>query len=156
MLSAMSERLQRAYPEIFMACHRRHVRDDESGNLITPHQASVLDHLDTNSALSVGELAGHLGVTAATMSITLKRLIKGGYVERAPDVNDARKVLLLLTQRGKRLREQNSVLEPDLVLHLLRRVPAAKREEAIQGLELLSRAAQLVLKERSHRRSRAK
>jgi hypothetical protein len=30
-----------AYPAIFLACHRQHVRDDETGKTITEHQRAA-------------------------------------------------------------------------------------------------------------------
>jgi MarR family transcriptional regulator, organic hydroperoxide resistance regulator len=146
MLAVMRERLEAAYPRVFMACHRRHVTDDESGNRITAHQASILDHLGSSSALTVGRLAGHLGVTPSTMSLTVQRLVANGYIARCCDAKDSRKVLLRLTARGKRVREQNSVLDPELVVELLANVPPQRREAALEGLELLATAAEALLK----------
>ena len=34
------------YPQIYFACHRRHVRDSATRELLSAHQASILDHLD--------------------------------------------------------------------------------------------------------------
>jgi integrase len=34
-------RLWDAYPAIFLACHRQHVREDEAGKAITEHQAGL-------------------------------------------------------------------------------------------------------------------
>jgi hypothetical protein len=53
-----------AYPAIYLACHRRHIRDDESGAVVTAHQASVLDHLDIRKPTTLSRLAEHLGIGA--------------------------------------------------------------------------------------------
>jgi hypothetical protein len=45
MVDSRIRRLLDAYPAIFLACHRQHVREDETGKAITERQASVLDHL---------------------------------------------------------------------------------------------------------------
>ena len=55
-------RLFDAYPAIYLACHRRHVRDDETGALVTAHQAGILDHLDVKKPLTLSNLAEHLGI----------------------------------------------------------------------------------------------
>src|SRR5437899_2537531 len=74
------QRLLDAYPAIFLACHRIHVRDDETGKLITEHQASVLDHLHATHPTPLSRLAEHLGVGRSTMSIMVARLVRGGYI----------------------------------------------------------------------------
>src|SRR6187549_1122094 len=80
------------YPRIYFACHTRHVRDAESQRLLSRHQASILDHLDEVDPTTVNDLARHMGVTAATMSIALDRLERKGYIARARDAADRRRV----------------------------------------------------------------
>jgi DNA-binding MarR family transcriptional regulator len=57
------------YPRIYFACHTRHVRDPQSQRLLSRHQASILDHLDELEPTTVIDLARHMGVTPATMSL---------------------------------------------------------------------------------------
>jgi hypothetical protein len=44
----------RCYPQIYFACHKRHVRDQATQTVISAHQASILDHLDDLDALELG------------------------------------------------------------------------------------------------------
>src|ERR1051325_5921024 len=67
------------YPQIYFACHRRHVRDERTGEVMSQHQASVLDHLDDVEGTALFDLARHMGVTASTMSLTVDRLEAGGW-----------------------------------------------------------------------------
>ncbi len=129
------------YPRIFFACHTRHVRDDQSGKVISAHQASVLDHLDEIEPTALSDLARHMGVTASTMCITVDRLARDGYVTRGRDPNDGRRVALRLTTAGARVRDQKTVLEPERVKGMLARLDASDRRDALRGLELLARAA---------------
>jgi DNA-binding MarR family transcriptional regulator len=131
----------RCYPAIYFACHRRHVRDEKSGNVLSAHQASVLDHLDDVSGTSLLRLAQHMGVTASTMSLTIDRLERGGYVTRERSVADKRRVDLLLTSAGVAIKRQQKVLEPELVGAMLDRLKGADRQNALAGLELLAAAA---------------
>jgi MarR family len=83
MLGPGIRRLLDAYPAIFLACHRqhvRHVREDEAGKSITEHQAGVLDHLHSTRATTLSKLAEHMGVGRSTMSITVKRLVRAGHI----------------------------------------------------------------------------
>ncbi|HTA75153.1 MAG TPA: MarR family transcriptional regulator [Gemmatimonadaceae bacterium] len=133
-----------AYPRIWFACHRRHVRDPESGTLLSAHQASILDHLDTVEATSLTALARHLGVTPGTMSVAVDRLQKHGYVDRTWDHRDRRRVQLRLTEAGARVRSANSALDPALVEALLARLTAEEQRAAISGLTILARSADSV------------
>src|SRR5215213_1563264 len=99
------------YPKIYLACHTRHVNDTAKGVKLTAHQASVLDHLDGQDSITMQELALHLGVTPSTMSITIDRLARLGYVKREKDKRDSRRVNLFLTAHGSKIKQSKSVLD---------------------------------------------
>ena len=135
------------YPKIFFACHTRHVRDAKSRRIVSAHQASILDHLDEQEALPLMDLAQHMGVTPSTMSISIERLVRQGYVLRSRDPHDARRVSLTLSARGARLRESKSVLDAVRVRGMLARLSPDEREKAISGLALLGKASQKFMEE---------
>jgi DNA-binding MarR family transcriptional regulator len=139
--------VMRLYPRIFFACHTRHVRDPQSQRLLSRHQASVLDHLDEVDPMTLNDLARHMGVTPGTMSLTIDRLERKGYVVRLRDVSDRRRVHLRLTSAGVRVRDASSVLDPPRVEALVARLPDHDREAAIHGLALLARAAEGLMAE---------
>lgn len=129
------------YPRIYYACHARHRRDPESAQVLSERQASILDHLDETGAVSLKELAGHLGVTASTMSISVDRLVAGGWIRRERDPADGRRISLRLTTTGARMKAARTVLEPRRVRAVLDRLTPAERADALRGLALLARAA---------------
>ena len=85
------------YPRIFFACHARHVRDPKTRRLLSAHQASILDHLDETQATTLMGLAKHMGVTPSTMSLTIERLVRRGYVLRNRHSGDRRRLELRLS-----------------------------------------------------------
>ncbi len=129
------------YPRIFFACHSRHVRDPGTRRVLSAHQASILDHLDEVEPTNLRDLARHMGVTDSTMSIAVERLARRGYVIRGRDPEDGRRVHLTLSAAGVRVRDAQSVLDPQRVRRMLARLSPAERSEALQGLALLARAA---------------
>ena len=144
-MSDLSEAVRQVlalYPRIYFACHTRHVRDPETRRLLSRHQASILDHLDEIDPTTVNDLARHMGVTPATMSLAVDRLERKGYVARARDGRDRRRVHVRLTTAGVRIRDSASVLDPPRVEALLARLSATERHEALRGLTLLASAAQ--------------
>jgi DNA-binding MarR family transcriptional regulator len=133
-------RVFRDYPRIYFACHRKHVRDPKTGAQVSAHQVGILDHLDADAPTTLSDLAAHMGVTPATMSIAVGRLVDQGYVTRVLDPVDRRKAQLRLTDAGARVCAANSVLEPGLVEEMLDQLSARDRNAALHGLELLAKA----------------
>jgi DNA-binding MarR family transcriptional regulator len=152
MLESNARRLMAAYPTIFIACHRDHTRTDEAGNPLTENQASVLDHLDATRPTTLTKLAEHMGVGRSTMSTTVARLVRGGYIARRPDRQDRRMAGLTLTPAGKRIQEQNTVLNPALVRQMLKTMEPEEADRALAGLERLAQAATILLRRRKRER----
>lgn len=144
------------YPQIYFACHTRHVRDDATGTTLSKHQADILNHLDEVEPTSLTELAEHMGVTPSTMSLATKRLIRQGFVTRERDARDRRVIRLRLSPAGARVKERQSVLDPDRVAAVLDRLTEEDRAAALHGLRLLARASGEAMTEyaRSRRRDR--
>ena len=112
----------------------------------------MLDHLDEMEPTGLLALAAHMGVTASTMSLTVDRLARGGYVVRSRDPKDGRRVNLLLTRAGVRIKSEKSVLDPERVRFVLDQLTREERERAIQGLALLARASTEAMQK--HQRAR--
>src|ERR1700678_2406958 len=136
------DKLISGYGRIFFACHRRHVRDPKTRKVLSAHQAGILDHLDEIDGISLFALANHLGVTASTMSLSVQRLIDVGDLRRDPDPDDARRVQIRLTRSGVRIKQQQSVLDPQLVEAMLQRLSPVDRAAALRGLALFAHAAE--------------
>jgi len=152
MLENKVRRLMAAYPTIYLACHRDHLRADEAGNPLTENQASVLDHLHATRPTTLSKLAEHMGVGRSTMSTTVARLVKAGYVSRVADRQDRRAVGLALTPAGKRIQDQNTVLNPALVRQMFKLMGPEEADRALEGIERLAQAAAILLKRRKRER----
>lgn len=156
MLRDAARQLMELYPRIYYACHTRHVRDPKTQRLLSAHQASILDHLDEREPLTLRDLAQHMGVTASTMSLHVERLVRRGYVSRLRAAEDGRRLRLLLTPTGARVREAKSVLDPSRVCALLDRLTPEEREAGIHGLALLARAGSEQMAEQSQRKKKGR
>jgi MarR family transcriptional regulator, organic hydroperoxide resistance regulator len=148
MLDSRVRRLLDAYPAIFLACHRQHMRGDDEGNTLSENQASVLQHLDEKRPATLSKLAEHMGVSRSTMSITISRLVRDGYIRRVRSRDDTRCIALTLTPSGARVKRESSVLHPDLVREMFRTMRPDELETALQGIECLAKHAAILLRRR--------
>ena len=133
--------VQRLYPQIYLACHRNHVRAVSTRFRISSQDASILVHLDAESAASPQQLAKHLGVSPSTLSAAISRLRKLGYLDVRTAERDRRKRELRLTKRGAQAISATSVLDQQKVRAVLNHLNASERQQALYGLGLLAEAA---------------
>jgi DNA-binding MarR family transcriptional regulator len=135
------ETVLECYVRIYFACHLRQMEGNRKGGEVSAHQLGILNQIRQDEGTTVLELARQVGVAASTMSLTLDRLERGGYVRRVKDSNDGRRTLIQLTADGRRAREKQQVLEPERIKAMLERLSMPKRKEALAGLKLLRQAA---------------
>jgi DNA-binding MarR family transcriptional regulator len=79
------------------------------------HAGLIALHTLRDGPLPQRSLAQRCQVTDQTMSRTLDRLAKAGFVTRAPDPADARRHLTRLTAHGRTVHEQAVRAEPALL-----------------------------------------
>lgn len=129
----------------------------ESG--VTNAQLFVLRELEAHEPLSINDLAARAMTLQSTASLLVARLVSLGLVRRAADANDARRALITLTARGRRIVEQAPEPPTALVLRALRKLPPRTRSGLDHGLTQLlesmgvSRTASPPLFERARRRT---
>ncbi len=148
MLDQLAFEIQRLYPQIYLACHVDHVRSASTKWQLSSQDSSVLAHLDPHRSTSPRTLAKHLGVAPSTLSATIARLARLGYLTNTASPRDKRQRHLRLTASGATAMAETSVLDSARVRHLLKKLSARERNLAIAGLRLLACAAR---KERAHR-----
>ena len=90
-----------------------------------------------------------MGVGKSTMSITVSRLGRAGYIASSRDKRDARCVSLTLRPAGVRAKEENTVLDAELIKKMFQRMPAMELEAALKGIECMAKYAKLLLRERT-------
>lgn len=133
--------VQVAYPQIYFACHTRHIRRASTAERLSSTDSTLLAHLDETRPVRSTVLARHLGLAASTLSAGIARLANQGYVIQARDARDRRAIELRLSRQGAAAMQASSVLEPSRVRRMLARLMPAERKRALDGLALLARAA---------------
>ena len=133
--------LQRLYPQIFLACHKNHIRSVSTKWQISSHDSALLSHLDRTNGLSPHQMAKHLGVAPSTLSASIKRLEDLGYLTSSAAEGDKRRREIRLTDLGVEAMSATSVLDRERVRRLLQKLKPREREAALKGLSLLAAAA---------------
>ncbi len=63
-------------------------------------QGKILGIIRHHSDICQADLAERLNIKPPTVSVTLNRMVKNGWVERAPDPRDQRRIIVRLTEKG--------------------------------------------------------
>jgi len=135
--------VQVAYPQIYFACHTRHVRRASTATQLSATDSTLLAHLDEEHAVRATALAKHLGLAASTLSAAIARLAQLGYVTQRRGAKDGRVIDLLLSAKGAAAMQASSVLDSDRVRRMLAHLSPAERKRALDGLAVLGKAARM-------------
>ena len=135
------ELVQRCYPQIYLACHKRHIRASSTAYRLSARDSSILVHLTETVPVTPTELAAHLSVRGSTLSAAIHRLERVGYLQRKRMPRDRRTVALTLTPQGAKAMAETSVLDSERVGAVLATLNRSERKRALEGLELLAKAS---------------
>lgn len=115
----------------------------ESGDLVLhPSQRALLALLASEGdGLRAGELAARLGVSAASISDSVRAIEAKGWIERTPDPDDARARRLTLTDAGAAL-IAHAQRAGNGTARLLDALPDEDVAALLRGVQLLIREAQ--------------
>lgn len=87
---------------LVMRTVRAHMRGSRSPNLSVP-QFRTLGFVYRHPGASLSEAAEHVGLTLPSMSKLIDSLVERKLVERKGNVNDRRRITLVITGKGGRL-----------------------------------------------------
>jgi DNA-binding MarR family transcriptional regulator len=139
-LNAVVE-IQRCYPQIYLACHAKHIRASSTPHRLSAKDSSLLVHLSPTEPQTPGDLAAHMGVGASTLSAAIRRLAALGYLRREKNAQDRRVVALTLTEHGSRAMSATSVLDGTCLAAVVALLTAEERKRAVEGIRLLAEAS---------------
>ncbi len=100
---------------------------------ITLAQTHTLEILGQQSPLRMKELAATMGVTTGTLTVTVDRLEKQGFVARIPHETDRRSILVGLTEAGQTLFQEHHAHH----LNLTRELSAALTPEETEQFQAI-------------------
>jgi DNA-binding MarR family transcriptional regulator len=110
----------------------------ELGKDLTVWQLGIVAQL-SHRPRTAGELAEHRGVSPSAMSRMVGTLQRRGFVTRTAAAGDRRRIMLVLTPRGRaRFHEFRRRLRTRFLLRI-RRLPAGEQRTLVDGLAILQR-----------------
>lgn len=107
---------------------------------LSQHERHLLHHIDEAGTLSLGDLAGHLGIPKSSASEQVKSLARRGLLSRRRDPGDERRLAIVLTPKGAATVRSDSVLDLDRLAVALRAMSRSDREALLNGLAKLLRS----------------
>lgn len=135
------ELVQRYYPQIYLACHKRHIRASSTAYRLSARDSSILVHLNETVPVTPTQLAAHLSVRGSTLSAAIHRLEQLGYLQRKRMAQDRRAVSLTLSPHGAKAMAETSVLDAERVAAVLAKLNRNEKKRALEGLALLAKAS---------------
>lgn len=103
-------------------------------------QSHIIYEVSRKTRLSLNELSEALGVDTSTLSRQVQQLVEGGLLDRIPDPNDRRYVVLSLTDAGVSQTTAIAGQMRDYIQHLFAHIPQEKQDQVLDSLRILNEA----------------
>ena len=108
---------------------------------VTMSQCVALETLHREGPMPVRELSQRLGLDTSTVTRLVDVLVRDGMAQRARDeAGDRRRVFVSLSETGRELADRLECCADDYCERILERIPAERREDVFQALQLLVQA----------------
>lgn len=128
-------KLNQQWTDIYYSLHYKQ-KDNIS------HQAiRLMQHIEKQGEATIGALAEYLSVSHNTASEHTKRLIQKGLAAKRRSQQDERKVLVVLTKKGRSVLEQHTQLDKEKLKEIIERISSSEKELIQQAFEILSKEA---------------
>lgn len=115
-------------------------KSDASCCGISLAQCHAIVEIGRADKISLIDLADLLGLDKSTMSRTINNLVEAGLVLRELDMENRRYVIIQLTDKGKEIFQNTEESMNNYYQDILESIPENKRNEVIEGLQLLTDA----------------
>lgn len=119
----------------------RRMRTQRADDSMSDGQFGVLAALWVHGNHTLGELADRERVSAPSMNRTVNCLQDAGYIGRAADENDGRKVVISLTDAGRAVVDETARRRDAWVEAALADLTADERETLARAAEIMGRMA---------------
>ena len=117
----------------------RRLRTEDEALGVSPPRLSALSVVVAAGPIGIGSVAATEGVSAPTMTRLIDGLERDGLVQRVPDPQDARGVLVRATSRGRRLLKDGRARRVRILAGALERLSADDLLAVRRGAELIER-----------------
>jgi len=114
---------------------------------VTMAQCHALLALGEVKEMSIVELAGILDVDTSNLSRTVDNMVKAGLLNRIPNPQDRRYVLLTLTEEGKKAFDTIKHLFNAYLTKVFELIPEDKHRQIMESLDLVTGALERCSKE---------
>ncbi len=109
---------------------------------VTMPQLTLLDWVAASPGCGIREIALGLGLSAPTVSVSVRRLEAAGLMERQPDPQDGRAIQLLLSAQGLALHQRALAFRREKMRRLLAGLTVPERATLLALLEQALDAAE--------------
>ncbi len=108
-----------------------------SNDVISRTEMHSLEVIQQGQNVTLTLLAEKLGITKATASVCVSRLVKKGYIVKTQLEDDKRKNVLKLKEKGEHLCQKHAVFHEQMIDSLLADFKISEYPQLLKGLEAL-------------------
>ncbi|VYU11744.1 MarR family transcriptional regulator [Clostridium tertium] len=106
---------------------------------LSVREMHTIEAIGSKSKKMMSEVAQDLGITVGTLTTSINRLIKKGYVERSRIEEDRRVVLVELTKKGKIANRLHERFHNEMVKEMMNGLLDEEKEVLISSLDKLNK-----------------
>lgn len=135
--SEETHRLAARFLQVFISVYQLTQQElpDSVLEQLNVNQLRALQLIQQSPGITQKEIAEHLDITAASVSVSISKMVRDTLVERVPDEVDGRVMRLHLGPRGQKLATAARQQQLELVADLLSGLPLEEQQTVVTLIE---------------------
>jgi len=107
---------------------------------VTITEAHMLEAVGekNDEGTTVSDVASFLGVSMPTATVALKKLESKGFVNKVPCIKDGRRMIISLTEMGKKINRAHSLFHRRMVKNISNQFPDAEKDVLFKAVTRLN------------------
>jgi len=112
---------------------------NELNTLVTIAEAHMIDAVSKqeDKEISVSNLASLLNLAVPTVTVAVKKLENKGFIKKIPCDKDGRRMIISLTDAGKRIERAHHVFHAKMVRNISRQFIESEKEQLLKVITAL-------------------
>jgi DNA-binding MarR family transcriptional regulator len=112
-------------------------RKSYPGFYLSPQQCYVLSVVNDVGDISPGDVAKRLGLEKSHLTKIVNTLIQYGAIVKHNDEKDRRKLVLVLTEKGRQMYKELDTVSIASYTNFMKQIPEGEREKVIRATEIM-------------------
>lgn len=105
---------------------------------LSMREIHLLEIVANEDAMTVSKIAKSFGITLASVTVMVNKLVTGGYISKTKCEDDARNNIISLTLKGKKINDEHNTFHRNMIRRIAGKLNDKEKGIMVSGIKSLN------------------